>query len=71
MSAPLPVRDAPYTPTPGPLAHDALTRMLDLDVHGSPVITKDGDLIGVVTLSDVSRTGLSNPVSAEAPHDPA
>ncbi|WP_349774807.1 CBS domain-containing protein [Deinococcus taeanensis] len=48
-----------------------MTRMLDLDVHGSPVITKDGDLIGVVTLSDVSRTGLSNPVSAEAPHDPA
>lgn len=43
---------------------DALTRMLDLDVHGLPVITEDGDLLGVVTISDVIRTVLGDSVSA-------
>lgn len=43
---------------------DALTRMLDLDVHGLPVITQDGDLLGVVTISDVIRTVLGESVGA-------
>jgi CBS domain-containing protein len=38
--------------------HDALARMLELDVHGLPVIDLDGDLLGVVTISDVLRAVL-------------
>lgn len=38
--------------------HDALTRMLELDVHGLPVIDLDGTLLGVVTISDVLRAML-------------
>ena len=49
--------------------HDALTRMLEADVHGLPVITQDGELLGVVTISDVIRTLLGAAVKA-AP-DPA
>lgn len=38
--------------------HRALDRMLSLDVHGLPVIGDDGELLGVVTISDVLRTVL-------------
>ncbi|GBF06190.1 CBS-domain-containing protein [Deinococcus aerius] len=34
----------------------AMTRMLEADVHGLPVIDGDGHLLGVVTISDVLRT---------------
>ncbi|GAA0518105.1 CBS domain-containing protein [Deinococcus depolymerans] len=47
--------------------HDALTRMLDLDVHGLPVITQDGELLGVVTISDVIRTLLGDAATAPGP----
>ena len=32
--------------------------MLELDVHGLPVIDLDGTLLGVVTISDVLRAML-------------
>ena len=43
---------------------DALTRMLEADVHGLPIIDGGGELLGVITISDVLRTllGESTPV---------
>ncbi|WP_291428093.1 CBS domain-containing protein [Deinococcus sp.] len=35
---------------------DALTRMLETDVHGLPIIDSGGELLGVITISDVLRT---------------
>ncbi|MBB5233986.1 CBS domain-containing protein [Deinococcus budaensis] len=35
--------------------HSAVTRMLEADVHGLPVISEGGRLLGVVTISDVLR----------------
>lgn len=37
---------------------DALSQMLTLDVHGLPVVDDDGQLLGVVTISDVLKTVL-------------
>ena len=35
---------------------DAMQRMVELDVHGLPVVDAAGDLVGVVTISDVLKT---------------
>ncbi|MDV6373170.1 CBS domain-containing protein [Deinococcus arenicola] len=35
---------------------DALTQMLALDVHGLPIVDDEGELLGVVTISDVLKT---------------
>lgn len=35
---------------------DALSHMVELDVHGLPIIDDDGKLLGVVTISDVLKT---------------
>lgn len=35
---------------------DAMTRMIELDVHGLPVVNDGGDLLGVITISDVLKT---------------
>lgn len=40
---------------------DALSRMLDVHVHGLPVISEGGRLLGVLTISDVLRTVLGEP----------
>lgn len=39
--------------------HDALTKMVELDVHGLPIIADDGKLLGLVTISDVLKTILA------------
>lgn len=54
---------------------DALVRMLEADVHGLPVISDGGRLLGVVTISDVLRALLgrdARPATAPpAPAEPA
>ncbi|CAM3935937.1 CBS domain-containing protein [Deinococcus marmoris] len=37
---------------------DALSQMLALNVHGLPIVDDDGNLLGVVTISDVLKTVL-------------
>ena len=44
-----------YLPEGTPM-RDAMQRMVELDVHGLPVVTGEGDLLGVVTVSDVLKT---------------
>lgn len=54
------VRDLMRPPTgylrEGMPMHDALKSMVDLNVHGLPIIADDGKLLGVVTVSDVLKT---------------
>jgi CBS domain-containing protein len=40
---------------------DALSKMLSADVHGLPVVSDGGHLLGVITISDVLRTLLGEP----------
>lgn len=42
--------------TEGAPMRDAMQRMVELDVHGLPVMSSEGDLLGVVTVSDVLKT---------------
>ncbi|WP_221088951.1 CBS domain-containing protein [Deinococcus aquaedulcis] len=44
--------------------HDAVRRMLDLHVRGLPIITQEGELLGVLTISDVIRAVLGQPQTA-------
>ncbi|MFC6658973.1 CBS domain-containing protein [Deinococcus multiflagellatus] len=56
------VRDLMRPPTgylmEGVPLHDAVRRMLDLHVRGLPIITQEGELLGVLTISDVIRAVL-------------
>ena len=49
---------------------DAVMRMLDADVHGLPVVSDDGHLLGVVTISDVLKTLLGTPSTNQVPQPP-
>lgn len=46
-----------YLPESTPM-RDAIQRMIELDVHGLPVVNGDGELLGVLTISDVLKTVL-------------
>ncbi|PTA67325.1 CBS domain-containing protein [Deinococcus arcticus] len=65
------VRDLMRPPTgyllEGVPMHDAVRRMLELNVRGLPIITGEGELLGVLTISDVIRTllGQAQPVEVE------
>ncbi|WP_167757711.1 CBS domain-containing protein [Deinococcus fonticola] len=43
-----------YLPEGAPM-RDAMQRMVELDVHGLPVVDGDGHLLGVVTISDILK----------------
>ena len=47
---------------------DAVMRMLEMDVHGLPVVGGDGQLLGVVTISDVLKTLLGAPTTGPSVH---
>lgn len=40
--------------------HSTLVKMLEADIHGLPVVNEDGELLGVITISDVLRTLLGD-----------
>lgn len=42
--------------TEGAPMRDAMQRMLELDVHGLPIMNSEGELLGVITISDVLKT---------------
>jgi CIC family chloride channel protein len=56
-------RDFPIVPPTMPVS-ELITKLRDTGHHGFPVVNKDGEFVGVVTLSDIeaamSRGGSSN-----------